>query len=185
MELAKPQELGNLKFSEPASINIGDMKKVTIRKEDGKPLVIPTGKCFSYGMKKDVKYKTTSMSLVLDDVTVRPFEEICSQCEKHLGSPLSKFFYRRNDGTVTIYAKLKMAKSEILSKFCKDGQEIDPITYEEKHCEVKAALAIEGVILSEKKASLQVKIHEAMVREKIYEHVGLLDLDWYESRNFP
>ena len=52
------------------------------------------------------------------------------------------------------------------------------MTHEGKHCEVKAALAIEGVILSEKKANLKVKIHEAMVREKVYEHVRLLDLDW-------
>ena len=107
MELAKPQELGNLKLSEPASINIGGLKKVTIRKKDGKPLVIPTGKCFSYGVKKDSKYKSVSMSFVLDDVTIRAFEEICSQCEKHLGSPLSKFLYHRDDGTDTVYAKLK------------------------------------------------------------------------------
>ena len=178
MELAKPTELGNLKFSEPASINIGGLKKVTIRKEEGKPLVVPTGKCFSYGVKKDAKYKTTSMSLVLDDVTVRAFEEICSQCGKHLGSPLSKLLYRRDDGTVTVYAELKMAKGEIFSKFYKDKDEIDHMAYEGKHCEVKAALAIEGIILSEKKASLQVKIHEAMVWEKVYEHVGLLDLEW-------
>ena len=151
MELAKPQELGNLKFSEPASINIGDMKKVTIRKEDGKPLVIPTGKCFSYGVKKDAKYKTTSTSLVLDDVTIRAFEEICPQCEKHLGKPLSKTLYRRDDGTITIYAKLKMAKGEILSKFYKDKEEIDPMTYEGEHCEVKAALAIEGVSSARKR----------------------------------
>ena len=56
--------------------------------------------------------------------------------------------------------------------------EIDPMTYEGKHCEVKVALAIEGVILSGDKANLQVKIHEAMVREKVYEHVRLLDLEW-------
>ena len=161
MELAKPLELGNLKFSEPSSINIGGLKKITIRK-DGKPLVIPTGKCFSYGVKKDTKYKSKSMSLVLDDVTVRAFEEICSQCEKHLGKPLSKTSYRRDDGTVMVYAKLKMAKGEIVSKFYKDKGEIDPMTCDGKHCEVKAALAIEGVILSENNANLQVKIHEVL-----------------------
>ena len=126
MELAKPQELGNLKFSEPASINIGDMKKVTIRKEDGKPLVIPTGKCFSYGVKKDVKYKTTSMSLVLDDVTVRAFEEICSQCEKHLGNPLSKLFYRRDDGTVTSTPNSKWLRAKSSRSSTRTGRRSTP-----------------------------------------------------------
>ena len=71
-----------------------------------------------------------------------------------------------------------MAMGEILSKFYKDKEEIDPMAYEGKHCEVKAALVIEGIILSDKKVNLQVKIHEAMVREKVYEHVRLLDLGW-------
>ena len=52
------------------------------------------------------------------------------------------------------------------------------MTYKRKHYEVKAALAIEDVILSGDKANLQVKIHEAMVQEKVYEHVRLLDLEW-------
>ena len=142
MELAKPTELGNLKLSESSSINIGGLKKITIRKEDGKPLVIATGKCFFFGVKKDTKYMSGLTSLDLNDVTVRTFETILAQCEKHLGKPLSKLLYRRDDGTVTIYSKLKVAKGEILSKFYKDREEIDPMTYEGKHCEVKAALAI-------------------------------------------
>ena len=52
------------------------------------------------------------------------------------------------------------------------------MTYEGEHCEVKAALAIESMIVGEKKVIVQVKIHEAMVREKVYEHVRLLDLEW-------
>ena len=121
MELSNPTDL-KLKFSEPTPINIGDLKKITIQRKDGKPLLIPTGKCFSYGVKKDAKYKSVSMSLVLDDVTIRAFESVLSQCEKHLGNPLSKFLYRRDDGTTTVYAKLKMAKGEILSKFYKDKE---------------------------------------------------------------
>ena len=176
MELTNPTEL-KLKFSEPTPINIGDMKKITIRRQDGKPLVIPTGKCFSYGVKKDTKYKSVSMSLLLDDVTIGAFESVISQCEKHLENLPSKFLYHRDDGTVTAYVKLKTAKGEILSKFYKDKEEIDPMTYEGKHCEVKAALAIEGMIISEKKVNFQVKIQEAMVRKKNYEHVRLLDLE--------
>ena len=153
MELTNPTNL-KLKFSEPTSINIGNLTKITIRREDGRPLVIPTGKCFSYGVKKDTKFKSVSMSLVLDDVTIRPFESVIFQCEKHLGKSLSKFLCRRDDGTTTAYVKLKTFKGEILSKFYKDKEEIDPMTYEGKHC-VKAALAIESMIVGEKKVNLQ------------------------------
>ena len=52
------------------------------------------------------------------------------------------------------------------------------MTYEGKHCEAKAVLAIEGIILNGEKANLQVKIHDANVREKVYEHVRLMDLEW-------
>ena len=149
MELTNPTNL-KLKFSEPTSINIGDLMKITIRREDGKSLIIPTGKCFSYGVKKDVKYKSVSMSLVLDDVTTKAFGTILSQCEQHLGKPPSKFLYPRDDGTTTAYVKLKTSKGEILSKFYEDKKKMDPMTYEEKHCEVKAALAIEGMIVGEK-----------------------------------
>ena len=40
MELTNPTNL-KLKFSEPTSINIGNLTKITIRREDGRPLVIP------------------------------------------------------------------------------------------------------------------------------------------------
>ena len=177
MELTNPTNL-KFKFSEPTPINIGDLKEITIRREDGKPLVIPTGKCFSYGVKKDMKFKSVSMSLVLDDVTIQAFESILSQCEERLGNPPSKFLYCRDDGTTTAYVKLKTAKGEILSKFYKDKEEIDPMTYEGKHCEVKAALAIESMVVNEIRVNLQVNVHEAMIREKVYEHVRLLDLEW-------
>ena len=52
------------------------------------------------------------------------------------------------------------------------------MTYEGKHCEVKAALLIGGISVREEKANLQVKVYEAMVREKRYERVRLLDLEW-------
>lgn len=172
MELTR--QIENLKFSDPS--NVGSFRKITIKNEKEKSLFIATGKCFSDGVKKDLRYKSTSMSLVLDDDTVKKFENIIEQCEKHLGKSISKFLYRRDDDTVTIYAKLKMAKGEILTKFCKDGKEIGPMNYEGKHCELKAVLAIEGISLNGEK--LQVKIHDANVREKVYEHVWLVDMEW-------
>ena len=51
MELTSPTNL-KLKFFEPTSINIGDMKKITSRRENGKLLVIPTGKGFLRGQKR-------------------------------------------------------------------------------------------------------------------------------------
>ena len=160
-----------LRFSEPASIGIEGVKKINIRTEGGKLLVISTEKCFSHGLRKDEMYNSTSMSLVLDDVTTGIIEAIIAQCEKHLEKPLLKTLYRRDDRSATIYTKLDASKGEILTTFYEDGEVIDPMKYEGKRCDVKA---IGGIILSEKGARLQVKIYEAMVRPKVYERVRLL-----------
>ena len=50
--------------------------------------------------------------------------------------------------------------------------------FEKKRFEIKCVLEIKGIILNEEKASLQVKIYEAMVCEKVYEHVRILDVEW-------
>ena len=52
-----------------------------------------------------MKFKSVSMSLVLNDVTTQAFESVLSQCEKHLGKPPSEFLYRRDDETTTAYVK--------------------------------------------------------------------------------
>ena len=166
----------SLKFSEPKSINIGGMKKITVKTDEGKPLYIVTEKCHSFGVKKDERFKTTSMSLVLNENSIKTFEENIDLCEKHLGKSLSKVLYRRDDGTVTVYPKFKK-----FTKFYEDGEEIDPMKYERKNCDVKAVLEIEGIVLNGEKANLQVKIYEAMVRKKVYEHVRLLDLEWLKE----
>ena len=61
-------------------------------------------------------------------------------------------------------------------------EKIDPMKYERKNCEIKAVLEIEGILLKEDTeghtANLQVKIYEAMVREKVCEHVWILDMEW-------
>ena len=116
--------------------------------------------------------------IVLDETTNGAVEKIIHKAEQHLGKPLSKVLYRREDGTATVYAKLEKSKSKILTKFYQDGKEIDPMTFEGKNCEVKAALLIGGISVREDKANLQVKVYEAMVREKEYERVRLLDLKW-------
>ena len=77
-----------------------------------------------------------------------------------------KTLYRRDDGSATIYPKLDTSKGEILTTFYEDGEDIDTMKYEGKRCDVKAALSIGGIILSEKGARLQVKIYEAMVDQR-------------------
>ena len=59
-----------------------------------------------------------------------------------------------------------------------NGAEIDPMVFEGKRCELKAVLEIEGIIVSEDKSSLQLKVYEAMIRKKVYEHVRILDMKW-------
>ena len=52
----------NLKFGEVKNLNVGDLQFVPIRTEDGKPLYVKTGKCLSFGVKHEKKFKTASMS---------------------------------------------------------------------------------------------------------------------------
>ena len=163
------------KFSEPKSINIGNMKKIAIKTEDGKPLYVRTEKCLSYGVKKDKKFKTTSMSIVLDENSVRKLEDVIDQCEKHLGKSLSsKVLYRMDGGDVIVYPKFK----DHTKLYETEEGEIDPSKYEKKKCDVKAVLEIGGIILNDDKLSLQFKLYEALVREKVHEHVRLVDMEW-------
>ena len=141
------------RFSEPTGTNIDGLTMINIR-QGGKKLIIPTGKCFSFGMRKDVKFGTMSMNIVLDETTVKAIEKVISKDEQHLGKPLSKVLYRMEDGTTTIYAKLEKSKGEILTKFYRGKEEIGPMTYEGKHCEVKAALLIGGISVREDKVKV-------------------------------
>ena len=164
----------NLKFSERKSINIDNVKKIFVKTTDGKPVRIITGKCDSFGIKKDERYDSKSMSIILDENSIKNFKDVIGKCEEHLKKPLSKILYEREDGSCTVYAKIR----DRSVFYDEQGKEIDPIIYERKSCEVKAVLEIEGIILSEAKASLQVKIYEAMVRKRVYKHVRILDMEW-------
>ena len=132
MELTNPANV-NPEFSEPTETNIDGLTMINIS-QGGKRLIIPTGKCLSFGVRKDVKFGTMSMSIVLDETTVEVIEKVISKAEKHLGKPLSKALYHREDGTTMVNAKLEKSKSKILTKFYQDEKEIDPMIYEGKHC---------------------------------------------------
>ena len=164
----------SLQFKDEKSLGVAEMKMIPIKTNDDKQVFVKTGKCFSFGVKKDKKFRdVVSMSLVLDDETVKTLKNIVEECENHLGRSLTKkLFY--GDGSNTIYPKLKRYVKSYESNF----GEIDVFKYEEKVCDVKAVLEVGGILLNGDHVSLQVKVYEALVQEHVREHVRLVDMTW-------
>ena len=110
------------------------------------------------------------MSLKLDEHSVQAVQGIVEQCEQHLGTPLTKqVLYSDN----RVYPKFKAT-----AKLFETDGEVDPSKYEERHCDVKAALEIGGILLNGEKTSLQLKLYEALVKEHVYEHVHVMEMTW-------
>ena len=99
-------------------------------------------------------------------------KDIVSQCESHLGRPLTKRVFYGNDNN-TIYPRLKPS-----AKFYETEGEIDVSKYEDKACDVKAVLEIGGILLNGDNTSLQLKVYEALVKEHVRKHVRLVDMVW-------
>ena len=155
----------SIQFKTEQSLNIAGMKMIPIKTEDDKQLFVKTGKCFSFGVKKDKRFKTISMSLILDNDSTKTLKNIVDQCESHLGRSLTKkLFYGKDENT--IYPKLKPS-----TKFYEVEGEIDVLKYEGKVCDVKAVLEVGGILLNGDSASLQIKVYEALVKEHVREHV--------------
>ena len=168
----KARETMSVKFGNEKSLNVGGIKMIPVKTNEDEQLFVKTEKCFSFGVKKEKKFKTVSMSLVLDEATTKTLKDIVSQCEGHLGRPLTKrLFYGKDDNT--IYPRLKPA-----TKFYELEKEIDPMKYEEKICDIKAVLEVGGILLNGYDASLQVKVYEALVKEHVRDHVRLVDMRW-------
>ena len=156
----------SLKFEAVKSLNVGGMKMIPIKTDEGKQVFVKTDKCFSFGVKKDKRFKTTSMSLKLDDATTASLQNIIGQCEAHLGKPLTKrVFYKDN----TIYPKFKAT-----TKLYEGANEVDASKYDDRCCDVKGVLEIGGILLNGDQASLQLKLYEALVKEHVREHVRLV-----------
>ena len=167
-----------LKFSEVKVLKNG-VKKIFVRSEEGEPLRIVTGKCLSYGVKKSEKYNTKSISVILDENSREELKTLIGKCEEHFGKSLTKVLYEREDGSATIYPKIREYEEYKSVFYGENGNEIDPMEFEGKHCEIKCVLEIEGIIISEEeKASLQLRIYEAMVRKKVYKHKKILNMKW-------
>ena len=66
---------------------------IPIKTMNGEPYFVKTNKCFSFGVKRDNKFKTLSMSLKLDDETLKTLKNIVKECEGHLGFPLTKNYF--------------------------------------------------------------------------------------------
>ena len=162
----------SIKFEAVKELNINNMKLIPMKTNDDRQLFVKTGKCFSFGVKKDRKFKTISMSLILDDESSKTLKDIVDQCESHLGRSLTKKLFYGKDGK-TIYPKLKPS-----TKFYETDGEIDSLKYEDKCCDVKAVLEVGGILLNGDSVSLQVKIYEALVKEHVREHVRLVDMKW-------
>ena len=161
------------KFETVKPLNVGGMKMIPVKTNEGKQVFVRTDKCFSFGVKKDKKFKTISMSLVLDENSTKTLENIIARCEEHLGRPLSKKVSYRKDDKVTVCPKFKAN-----TKLYETEGEINPMKYEDKRCDVKAVLQIGGILLNGNAASLQMKVYEALVKEHVYEHMRLVDMDW-------
>ena len=153
-------------------LNVSGMEMIPIKTMDGKPYFVKTGKCFSYGVKRDSKFKTLSMSLKLDEETLMTLKNIVKECEGHLGHPLTKkLFYGDNENT--IYPKLKP-----YVKFYEVDGEVDASEYEDRTCDVKAVLELTGILFNGDKVGLQVKVYEELVKENVRKHVRLVDMAW-------
>ena len=162
----------SIQFKAEKSLNVAGMKMVPIKTTDDEPVFVKTNKCFSFGVKKDKKFETVSMSLVLDDESLKTLENIVKECGAHLGRPLTKKLFYGDYGNM-IYPKLE----RFVKSYDADG-EIDVFKYEEKICDVKAVLEVGGILLNGDNVSLQVKVYEALVKDHVREHVKLVDMVW-------
>ena len=162
----------SLQFKAKKSLNVAGMKMIPVKTTDDEQDFVKTNKCFSFGVRKDKKFETVSMSLVLDEETTKTLKNIIDQCENHLGRPLTKKLFYGDYGNM-IYPKLKP-----YVKFYDSEGEIDVCKYGEKICDVKAVLEIGGILLNGDNVSLQVKVYEALVKDHVREHVRLVDMTW-------
>ena len=92
----------SFKLSTPKPLNYNpNISKIWITTEtDEEPLYLETKKCFSYRVRRNEKFNTLTMSLILDE-TKENLEEVISECESKLSQPLFKIFYGKNQDTIT------------------------------------------------------------------------------------
>ena len=84
----------SVQFKAEKSLNVAGMKMIPIRTDDDEGVFVKASKCFSFGVRKDTKFGAVSMSLVLEEESLKTLKNIVKECESHLGRPLTKrLFY--------------------------------------------------------------------------------------------
>ena len=67
----------SIQFKTEKSLSVAEMKMIPIKTNDDKQVFVKTGKCFSFGVKKDKKFRdVVSMWLILDDETVQTLKNM-------------------------------------------------------------------------------------------------------------
>ena len=136
-------------------INNPNISKIWITANDDGPLFLETQKCFSYGVRKDEKINSLSMSLILDESTKQKIQEfiIVTNIES------SNIFYGKSQDT--IYVKL----TPDTTFYDIDDNEVNPLKFENKKFITNAILKLESITQSNDKNNLQIKPHDAVVKE--------------------
>ena len=85
-----------------------------------------------------------------------------------LANSISNLLYQKDKTkSPVLYAKLMYSEKsdKILSSFrVKGNQDPDPLEFLNQYCNVKLALLIEGIYISDKVVSIQMKVHEVYVK---------------------
>ena len=155
------------------------------------PLVIESPFLFSFGVNERRDKVTNSLvgysipvCLWSKDKKLTPEEKEFFKCLKFLeescfdklenvygpeiANSLSQLLYQKDETkSPVLYAKLMYSEKsdKILSLFkVKGNQNPDPLDFLNQYCNVKLALLIEGIYISESVVSIQMKVHEVYIK---------------------
>ena len=163
---------------------------ISLKRPDGSvgPLIMVSDTIFSFGVQRDTKYDTYTVSLALCDKDkptrkqrqfVEAIRDIISACD-----PKPKSCFYGNEVNPIMYLKLDFDKrcGEFTTKFYerktmedkKSTKEIMPEKYIGKYCQVKVAVKIDSVFVV-KGATLQVKVHTIIFTEAKREKPAVVD----------
>ncbi len=163
---------------------------ISVKRPDGSvgPLIMVSDTIFSFGVQRDTKYDTYTVSLALCDKDkptrkqrqfVEAIRDIISACD-----PKPKSCFYGNEDNPIMYLKLDFDKrcGEFITKFYerktmedkKSTKEIKPEKHIGKYCQVKVAVKIDSVFVV-KGATLQVKAHTIIFTEATCKKPAVVD----------
>ncbi len=163
---------------------------ISVKRPDGSvgPLIMVSDTIFSFGVQRETKYDTYTVSLALCDKDkptrkqrqfVEAIRDIISACD-----PKPKSCFYGNEDNPIMYLKLDFDKrcGEFTTKFYerktmedkKSTKEIKPEKYIGKYCQVKVAVKIDCMFVV-KGATLQVKAHTIIFTEAKREKAAVVN----------